>query len=196
MQTWYFNNFACQIYASQFTFSRFPVLWPWGWTEFSALIGCLHSSKGRRQGRPSRMRSECPRSSSTSWSSTIGTPASFSPPASTLVLSRMAGCMGCVSQTSKCKKSWKMLSFCQLKAKTFGFLDFYRDPKIRQDLIEILFRVAQIWLLSMFIASIGLPRYIYCRKMLNWQKKILKFFFADIDHYCWNSSTCQRHWVS
>ena len=75
---------------------RFPVLWSWGWTEFSELTECSRSSRERRRERRSQTLSGCQRSSSTLWLSTIGTRVSSLPPASTLALSRTDGCMGCV----------------------------------------------------------------------------------------------------
>ena len=75
---------------------RFPVLWSWGWTEFSESTECSRSSRERRRERRSQTLSGCQRSSSTSWLSIIGTQVSSLPPASTLALSRTDGCMGCV----------------------------------------------------------------------------------------------------
>ena len=75
---------------------RFPVLWSWGWTEFSESTECSRSSRERRRERRSQTLSGCQRSSSTSWLSTTGTQASFLPPASTSALSRTDGFMGCV----------------------------------------------------------------------------------------------------
>ena len=77
---------------------RFPVLWSWGWTEFSESTACSRSSRERRRERRSQTLSGCQRSSSTSWLSTTGTQVSSLPPASTSALSRTDGCMGCVME--------------------------------------------------------------------------------------------------